>query len=86
MTADGEGDQHVTVRYWAGARAATGVPSDVVAGRTVAEAVGAAVERHPALRSVAGVATFLVDGAAAAHDHVLTPGATVEVLPPFAGG
>ncbi len=86
MTPTAEGDQHVTVRYWAGARAAAGVASDTVPGRTVAEAVTAAVDLHPALRAVAGVATFLVDGAAAAQDRVLSPGATIEVLPPFAGG
>ena len=86
MTSHAESDQQVTVRYWAGARAATGVPSDSVPGRTVAEAVNAAVALHPALRAVAAVATFLVDGSAAGQDRVLPPGATVEVLPPFAGG
>jgi molybdopterin synthase sulfur carrier subunit len=76
----------VTVRYWAGARAAAGVASDEVSGATVAEVVAAAVARRPALRPVAEVATFLVDGAAAAGDRPVAPGATVEVLPPFAGG
>ncbi len=79
-------DHEVTIRYWAGARAVTGVASDVVLGATVAEVVGAAVERHPALAPVAAVATFLVDGAAAAGDLAVPAGATVEVLPPFAGG
>jgi sulfur-carrier protein len=79
-------DHEVTVRYWAGARAATGVASDVVTGATVADVVGAAVALHPALRPVAAVATFLLDGSAAAGDREVPAGATVEVLPPFAGG
>jgi sulfur-carrier protein len=32
------------------------------------------------------VATFLVDGQAVAGDLPLPPAATVDVLPPFAGG
>jgi molybdopterin converting factor small subunit len=79
-------DQEVTVRYWAGARAAAGVPSDVVTGSTVDEVVSAAVALHPELRPVAAVATFLVDGAAAPRDRAVAAGTTVEVLPPFAGG
>jgi molybdopterin converting factor small subunit len=76
----------VTVRYWAGARAATGVASDVVDGSTVADVVTAAVALHPALGQVAAVATFLVDGSASPRDRAVPAGATVEVLPPFAGG
>lgn len=79
-------DHRVTVRYWAGAKAATGVASDEVSGTTVAEVVAAAVDRHPALEPVARVATFLVDGSASAGERPVPAGATVEVLPPFAGG
>lgn len=79
-------DQGVTVRYWAGARAAAGTSSDVVVAATVADAVAGAVDLHPALRPVAAVATFLVDGAAATGEQPLAPGATLEILPPFAGG
>lgn len=79
-------DHEVTIRYWAGARAAAGVASDVVTGSTVGEVVDAAVGLHPALQRVAAVATFLVDGSAAARDRAVPAGATVEVLPPFAGG
>lgn len=78
--------QAVTVRYWAGARAAAGVASDLVSGGTLAEVVAAAVGMRPALRPVVAVATFLVDGGAASGDAPVRPGATVEVLPPFAGG
>jgi molybdopterin converting factor small subunit len=79
-------DHGVTVRYWAGARAATGVVSDVVDGSTVEAVDAAAVALHPALEPVAAVATFLVDGSASPRDRVVAAGATVEVLPPFAGG
>ena len=99
MTTHLPSDHGVTVRYWAGARAATGVASDVVDGSTVADVVtaavalhpalgpvAAAVSLHPALEPVAAVATFLVDGSASPPDRTVPAGATVEVLPPFAGG
>jgi molybdopterin converting factor small subunit len=86
VSTDPSADQEVTVRYWAAARAAAGVPSDVVRGSTVEQVVAAAVALHPDLRPVVAVATFLVDGAAAAPERPVPGGATVEVLPPFAGG
>ncbi|GAB3075012.1 MoaD/ThiS family protein [Intrasporangium mesophilum] len=76
----------VTVRYWAAARAAAGVDADLHAGATVGEVVDAAVAAHPALVRVAAVATFLLDGRAATREAPVEAGATVEVLPPFAGG
>ena len=76
----------VTVRYWAAARAATGVDSDRHPGDTVGAVIDAAVARHPDLARVARVATFLVDGRKAGRDAVVGPNSTVEVLPPFAGG
>ena len=86
MTTTNRSDHGVTVRYWAAARAAAGVASDVVSGATVDEVVSVAVALHPALRPVAAVATFLVDGSAAPRSRPVQAGATVEVLPPFAGG
>ncbi len=86
MTTTLPSDHGVTVRYWAGARAATGVASDVVSGSTVDDIVAAAVALHPALRPVVAVASFLVDGSAAPRDRAVAAGSTVEVLPPFAGG
>ena len=77
----------VTVRYWAGARAATGRESDVVGDvRTVGEVVDAATSLHPALAPVAAVSTLLLDGLAVGREAVVAPGAVLEVLPPFAGG
>jgi len=71
----GSAERTVTVRYWAAAREAAGV-----------DTVAAAVAAHPDLARVASVATFLIDGRAAGRDTVLASGATLEVLPPFAGG
>ncbi|HEX5970011.1 MAG TPA: MoaD/ThiS family protein [Intrasporangium sp.] len=85
----GSAEQTVTVRYWAAAREAAGVDSEPLglgADATVSDAVAAAVAAHPDLARVARVATFLIDGRAAGRDGVLASGATLEVLPPFAGG
>lgn len=77
----------VTVRYWAGARAAAGTDGDEVAGcATVAETVAEVTRRHPALAPVVAVSTLLLDGRPAQPEHRLAPGAVLEVLPPFAGG
>jgi molybdopterin converting factor small subunit len=41
---------------------------------------------RPSLARVVAAATFLVDGQIAADDTPLPAEATVDVLPPFAGG
>ncbi|WP_231635251.1 MoaD/ThiS family protein [Luteipulveratus halotolerans] len=76
----------VTVRYWAGARAAAGVDEESLPGTTVAAVLDAAVTAHPALAPVLEVASVLVDGVVAEPARTLAPGETLEVLPPFAGG
>jgi sulfur-carrier protein len=80
----------VTVRYWASARAAAGVPEEHFVGPMVLEAlVAAALERHggaPELARVLNVCSVLVDGTRADRETVIQPGSTVEFLPPFAGG
>ncbi|MDD7932071.1 MoaD/ThiS family protein [Actinomycetospora straminea] len=81
----------VTVRYFAGAKAAAGTRSETVAvpqGATVADLVTALAADHgDALTRVLGAASFLLDEVAV-HDRatVLPDGAVVDVLPPFAGG
>jgi sulfur-carrier protein len=79
----------VTVRYFAGARAAAGgVSTEAVGAGSVDELVGVLTERHgERLAVVLKAASYLVDGLAC-HDRqgALRPGATVDVLPPFAGG
>lgn len=76
----------VTVRYWAAARAAAGTDSDRQEGATVGEVVDAAASAHPGLDRVTRVASFLLDGRKVGRDEPVVAGATVEVLPPFAGG
>lgn len=76
----------VTVRYWAGARAAAGVDEESLSGTTVADVLRAAVTAHPALEPVLPVASVLVQGIASEPGRALTAGETLEVLPPFAGG
>jgi sulfur-carrier protein len=82
----GEARAHVTVRYWAGARAAAGTDADRLEASTVGDAIDGVVALHPALRAVTVVSTILVDGRPAAPDQPLGEGAVLEVLPPFAGG
>ena len=86
----------VTVRYWAGVRAAAGVESDAFAveGSTTLDGLLAAVRaRHadrPRLAEVIGVCSVLVGdrpvGGRDAQAVVVRPGDVVELLPPFAGG
>ncbi len=81
----------VTVRYFAAARAAAGLPSedvDIDDGATVADALDAIATRHgESLRSVLGACSFLVDSVVVRDRTApLRPGAELDVLPPFAGG
>jgi molybdopterin converting factor small subunit len=77
----------VTVRYWAGARAAAGVDEDALVGfATVGEALAEATRLRPALSPVVAVSTILLDARVARRDDPLPDGAVLEVLPPFAGG
>jgi sulfur-carrier protein len=86
----------VTVRYWAAARAAAGVESDVLpvqAGTTLADVLAAVRGRHadrPRLSDVVAVCSVLVGdrpvGSSDPNQIQLHAGDTVELLPPFAGG
>ena len=78
----------VTVRYFAGARSAAGVAEEKVAAATLADLVSVATSEHgEALGKVLAAASFLVDSVVW-HDRAaaLPDGASVDVLPPFAGG
>ena len=78
----------LTVRYFAAARAAAGVAEEMTAAPTLAalrRALGEA--RGDRLGRVLGSASFLVDGLVWRDPEAPLPaGATVDVLPPFAGG
>ncbi|WP_181309538.1 MoaD/ThiS family protein [Nocardioides campestrisoli] len=92
----GHHESQITLRYWAGARHAAGVPSDVVSTPTplsLQALVAHAVALHPdapRLPQVLGVCSALVDdrpvGTADPGGVLVSPGSTVEFLPPFAGG
>jgi molybdopterin synthase sulfur carrier subunit len=78
----------VTVRYFAGARAASGVDTETCAAGTLEELVGRIVEAHgERLERVLTACSFLVDGTQTRDRTLqLSAGAVVDVLPPFAGG
>ncbi|NUO58450.1 MAG: MoaD/ThiS family protein [Hamadaea sp.] len=75
----------ITVRYFAGARAAAGATeAELPDGSSVTELTSASV---PALAKVLSASSFLVDGTAwRDRDQPLPAGCTLDVLPPFAGG
>ena len=78
----------VTVRYFAGARAAVGVDTETRDAGSLEELVGQLVDAHgERLERVLTACSFLVDGTTTRDRAlVLAPGAVVDVLPPFAGG
>ncbi|MDT0183350.1 MoaD/ThiS family protein [Microbacterium sp. ARD31] len=85
----------VTVRYWAGARAAAGTGEDTfeVGGTvTLSDVVALVLERHPddrMARTVAVCSVLLGDQPVRSQDPasvLVPPGSVVELLPPFAGG
>lgn len=98
MTASESRDRSVetvTVRYWAGARAAAGVPQDVFEverATTLADVVRRVLEVHPdaQMGKVVSVCSVLVGdrpvGSRDPEDVTIAPGDVVEMLPPFAGG
>ncbi len=78
----------VTVRYFAGARAAAGVDTETRDAATLQELVRQIVDSHgERLEKVLTACSFLVDGTQTRDRSLpLRPGAVVDVLPPFAGG
>ncbi len=76
----------VTVRYWAGARAAAGCDADETAPGPLAAVLDEVHALHPGLATVTAMSSVLRDGRTLDRDAVLGPGDVIEVLPPFAGG
>ncbi|WP_300614065.1 MoaD/ThiS family protein [Trebonia sp.] len=85
----------VTIRYWAAAKDAAGVPEETVDAASLADALAAAAaaarpETGSRLRDILARSSFLVNanpvGRAAKESVILDDGAVIEVLPPFAGG
>jgi sulfur-carrier protein len=80
----------VTVRYFAAARAATGMDSETLGltpGMSVKDLVEQLGTRDPKLAAVLDRCSFLCDGVAVRNRaEPLRTNQTVDVLPPFAGG
>ncbi|MBO0611147.1 MoaD/ThiS family protein [Myceligenerans salitolerans] len=79
----------IQVRYFAGAREASGVSSEALPGPTTTGGLRTELTaRHgERLGEVLPKCTLLVAGARAPSDDTPVPdGTTVDVLPPFAGG
>ncbi|XVS64977.1 MoaD/ThiS family protein [Actinosynnema sp. CA-299493] len=82
----------LTVRYFAGARAAVGVSEESFELPGDSATVGAAIEavrrRHGAEAvRVLPACSYLLDGVAVRdHDTAVWSGSQLDVLPPFAGG
>ncbi|PRY12890.1 molybdopterin converting factor small subunit [Kineococcus rhizosphaerae] len=79
----------LSIRFFAGAAAAAGHETEelsLTGPQTLGELVSTLGDRDPALARVLTAASFLVDGVAARPGDVLHDGATLDVLPPFAGG
>ncbi|MBG0827568.1 MoaD/ThiS family protein [Planomonospora sp. ID67723] len=79
-----------TIRYWAAAKDAAGTAEEPFEATTLEELLAGATAGREKLARVVRMSSFLVDGdpvGKRAHETVvLAEGATVEVLPPFAGG
>ncbi|MBI3690934.1 MAG: MoaD/ThiS family protein [Mycolicibacterium aromaticivorans] len=80
----------VTVRFFAAARAAAGIESDLLTvhtGATVADVVNELACRNAELARVLQRCSYLRDGIAVRNTATaLQSGQTLDVLPPFAGG
>jgi molybdopterin converting factor small subunit len=77
-----------TIRYFASARAAAGVPQEDVPAGTLEELVAALGQRHgERLALILKSCSFLVDGVSwRGRSGPITGQSTVDILPPFAGG
>jgi sulfur-carrier protein len=80
----------ITVRLFAAAREAAGCQETTTDASTLAELIRNLEQTFgPDLANVLPRCSFLIDGVAAhgpTAKLMLRPGATVDVLPPFAGG
>jgi molybdopterin converting factor small subunit len=75
------------VRYFAGARAAAGIGEEKVDAATLGSLIDRVSDANPRLAAVLPACSFLVDGLAWRDRSAPLPAtATVDVLPPFAGG
>ena len=81
------------MRYWAAVRSAAGVAEEQVDARTLADLQQEILRRHrdsKRFADVLSICSTLIGsvpvGAREPSEVTLSPGDTVELLPPFAGG
>lgn len=82
-------DDQVTVRFFAGARAASGCDQVMVAPGPLEKVIEDLHAAYPALTAVTPLCSYLVDGVTAKQRDdgpFIGAGSSVDVLPPFAGG
>jgi molybdopterin synthase sulfur carrier subunit len=78
----------VLVRYFASARAASGVPEERLDALNIADALAQMSARHgDRLTAILAASSLLLDGVHVGDRTVtLPPTCMIDVLPPFAGG
>lgn len=76
----------IRVRYFAAAAERAGADAEDRAETSLSALRAALAAQHPALGEILDRCAVLVDGTRADIDRELPAGATVDVLPPFAGG
>lgn len=74
------------VRYFAAAADRAGVAEETRTEATLGALRAALAAERPGLGGILPRCAVLVDGARVEDTHPLTGSATVDVLPPFAGG
>lgn len=76
----------ITVRYFAAAAEAAGLDTEAVPAGDGAAVRADLVARHPALAPILDRCALLADGRRIDLADEVPAGATLDVLPPFAGG
>jgi sulfur-carrier protein len=76
------------VRYFASARAVSGVGEEALVAATVDEVLLQVAERHGArMAAILAASSFLLDGLRVSDKSAALPAvAELDILPPFAGG
>ncbi len=76
-----------TIRWFGAAAGAAGCDIEPTTAATLGEALDGAVAVHPGLDAVLARCSVLLDGVNTTDPAApVTVGATIDVLPPFAGG
>ncbi|MGW8566483.1 MoaD/ThiS family protein [Isoptericola sp. NPDC055881] len=90
VTTDAQGGaKAVSLRYFAAARAALGRAEETLVvppGATVGDVVARLTATDPEAGPVLARCSVLLDGRRAAPSDVVPDGASLDLLPPFAGG